>query len=239
MNGPRRRRTKALRTLPAEIYGYDVGYAKPPAEHRFRKGESGNPRGRPKGSKNRRPRLNEEGLKEIILAEAYRTIDLREGDRMISYPIAQAVVRSLAIKAVQGSARAQELFTELLAATESANKKLCDEFFESAVTYKVEWQRELEERERTGRSGPEPLPHPDDVVIDMETGLVRFKGPVTREEKAKWDSLREKKEEFKEEVRLLTAEISNESDPRVRKIMDDDRNHYQKLVDMIHKVIKD
>ena len=28
---------------------YDVGYGKPPKKHRFRKGQSGNARGRPKG----------------------------------------------------------------------------------------------------------------------------------------------------------------------------------------------
>jgi hypothetical protein len=35
-----------------EPFDYDVGYKKPPLHSRFRKGESPNPRGRPKGSAN-------------------------------------------------------------------------------------------------------------------------------------------------------------------------------------------
>ena len=42
--------------LPAQ--SYEVGYGKPPKETRFRKGQSGNPKGRPKGAKNKAPALN-------------------------------------------------------------------------------------------------------------------------------------------------------------------------------------
>ncbi|HEY8129410.1 MAG TPA: DUF5681 domain-containing protein [Hyphomicrobium sp.] len=31
---------------------YDIGYGKPPVKTRFRKGQSGNPKGRGKGSRN-------------------------------------------------------------------------------------------------------------------------------------------------------------------------------------------
>ena len=37
---------------PDDIRSYRVGYAKPPREMRFRPGQSGNARGRPKGAKN-------------------------------------------------------------------------------------------------------------------------------------------------------------------------------------------
>lgn len=71
---------KRLRNLPARKR-YEVGYGKPPVATRFRKGVSGNPRGRPKGARNRRPALNEERLKDIILDEAYRMISVRDGGR--------------------------------------------------------------------------------------------------------------------------------------------------------------
>lgn len=46
---------------------------------RFKPGQSGHPRGRPKGAKSKPPKLNEERLKDMILAEAYRPIKVADG----------------------------------------------------------------------------------------------------------------------------------------------------------------
>ena len=117
------KRHKALQ-FDRPVAVYDVGYGKPPATTRFKAGQSGNPRGRPKGSSNKAkmPALNEERMKSILLEEAYRTIKVNEGAGQISVPMAQAVIRSLAVNAAKGNQRAQRLFTELLFTTERENK---------------------------------------------------------------------------------------------------------------------
>src|SRR4051812_4337181 len=51
---------------------YDVGYGRPPKATRFRKGQSGNPRGRPKGA---------QGLRSLLEAALAQQITVSEGGR--------------------------------------------------------------------------------------------------------------------------------------------------------------
>ena len=237
MSEPKARKTLA-NGLPARR-DYEVGYGKPPKATRFKPGVSGNPKGRPKGARNRRPALHEERLKEIILDEAYRTIDVRDGDRTVTVPMAQAIVRSLAVNAAKGRARAQELFTALLAEVERANKRLHDEWLQTAIEYKVEWDKELARRARLGVDGPEPLPHPDHIEIDMREGRVLIKGPMTREEKAHWDWMRDRKAEFEEEIAQLRQDLEDERNHPHRTMIEADIAQSEKVLAIIRNVIGD
>lgn len=194
---------------------YEVGYGKPPVATRFQPGQSGNPRGRPKGAKakaNRLPALNEERMKTVVLEEAYRMITVRDGDRPIELPMIQAVIRSVGLNAAKGHQRSQKMFADLLQWVERENKALSDEYLSTAIDYKKEWMRELRHRELTGRTGPEPLPHPDDIIINMKTGLVEIHGPMTPEEKVQWDWMRARKAECDEEIAELRAMLAEDPD---------------------------
>lgn len=161
---------------------YKVGYKRPPLHSRFQKGQSGNPRGRPRGSKNKTPSLGLERLNAIIKEEAYREVEVTEQGGIVTMPIAQLAVRSLATKAAKGDHRSQRLITELVSAVESQDHRLHFEHMRNAMDYKDKWNMAIAGAHHRGEEPPSPLPHPDDIEICARTGAVRYLGPINEEE---------------------------------------------------------
>ena len=240
MSKPNQDPKKALVRRPPST-GYEVGYAKPPEHTRFQPGRSGNPAGRRKGTKNKPklPALNEERLKSVILEEAYRTVTIADAKGQVTIPMAQAIVRSIAVSAAKGNSRAQRLFASILSRTERENRQLHDEWLDVAMTYKIEWERELERRKVLGITGPDPLPHPDHVVIDMGTGQVRIKGPMTKEEKVQWDEWRARKAECDRSIDELEQMLTAEPNAKSRALIMADIAHEKRIREIICRAVPD
>ena len=92
---------------------YEVGYGKPPKQNQFKGGTSGNPKGRPKGSKN---------LATIVAQESRRMVKIKgtRGTRQIS--AMHAAVMQLTNKAAQGDLRAQRDFFALIKEAETSKQ---------------------------------------------------------------------------------------------------------------------
>ncbi len=210
---------------PAEGATYEVGYRKPPAASRFQPGRSGNPKGRPRGARNRRPGPDEERLKAIVLDEAYRTIKVNEGERRITLTIAEAVIRALAVNAARGQLRSQQAFMALLADTERDNKAHYDEYLKAMIEYKWHWENELDRRARLGIAGLEPLPHPDDIVVDLWANRITFKGPRTKEEKVAWDALHARVKQCDAKINALMSDAKRRMSKQQRELLQEELLH--------------
>lgn len=235
----RKRPDRSLTQSPRSA-DYDVGYGKPPVASRFKPGQSGNPRGSLKRAVRKVvPALNDERLKTLILEEAYRTISINDQNGQLDIPMAQAVVRSLAVNAAKGNQRAQRLFTQLLSSVERDNKRLHDEWLQTAIDYKTSWDQELQRRKALGIEAPAPIPHPDHIIIDMNSGSVRITGPMTKEDKVKWDSLREHRREIEASIDELTVLLQSEPSLPEQKIIASEVAHSERVLKMITAVIDD
>lgn len=83
---------------------YDVGYGRPPKHSRFKPGQSGNPKGRPRGSKS---------LLVLVGKALDEKVVVREGGRQSRLLKREVVARQLANKAVSGDHRAIQTVLKL------------------------------------------------------------------------------------------------------------------------------
>ncbi len=83
---------------------YDVGYGKPPMHTQFKPGQTGNPQGRPKGSKN---------LKTDLLEELAETMRITEGGRERRISKQRALIKAQVARGIKGNDRAAAKILDL------------------------------------------------------------------------------------------------------------------------------
>ncbi len=84
---------------------YEVGYGKPPKSTRFKKGQSGNPKGRPKASRNVAAALEEALFRKIRVKD-------QSGSRLVT--VLEALLQRVSKQALDGDHRAIGKLIELI-----------------------------------------------------------------------------------------------------------------------------
>lgn len=89
---------------------YDVGYGKPPSHTQFKKGQSGNPRGRPKGTTNLATTLKRTLNEKVTITENGRQKAISKGE---------AAIKQLVNRAAQGEIAYMRLLLPAMHAAEA------------------------------------------------------------------------------------------------------------------------
>ncbi|RDC58924.1 hypothetical protein HME9302_00100 [Alteripontixanthobacter maritimus] len=218
---------------------YAVGHGKPPPEHRFQKGRSGNPKGRPKGSKNRVPQshtleFGTQPANQMLMEEVYRPVTLREGDTTIQLPAIQAVFRSMSVKAVKGDRFAQRLIAELVQGIESADRETRTEHMKTMMEYKADAERAIERAPAAGEPEPAIIPHPDDIYLDMVTPKAYILGPQTKDDKREWDRMLARRNNAQGEVSEFANAYRRARKPDKKVWLQEQWHFEQKMYDMLN-----
>ena len=79
---------------------YEVGYGKPPRQTQFQPGQSGNPKGRPKKTKD---------LQKLIEKELRRTVRITEDGQVKTVTIRELFIKSIMNAALKGDRNARQI----------------------------------------------------------------------------------------------------------------------------------
>jgi hypothetical protein len=133
---------------------YAVGYGRPPKATQFKPGQSGNPKGRPRGSKN---------LDTLFAVELAQPVSLTENGARRKIPKRQALVKQLVNKALSNDPKAAAVVLDQMRRSEPPAQGLPSVAMEAGWPADRRVIENIIRRIRLSEEPPQPSVNPEDA----------------------------------------------------------------------------
>ena len=123
---------------------YNVGYGKPPKQHQFKKGQSGNPAGRPKKPEPIDQPFKNTQFQYAFLNDAEQILNLKIDGEVVPMRKIEAIVAQLGNKALKGDNTSAKLYLQYHGAISADHDEKLQELRDTLYDMDAKRARELE-----------------------------------------------------------------------------------------------
>ena len=172
-----------------------IGYGRPPRYTRFKKGRSGNQKGRPRKQVAETPKdlfASDQSFRKAL----DQSVRVTEGGRTRELLPVEIVNKAQLKAAAGGNPQAQRDFLKRVTDLEAREAELKrqkekerEEWFQEGLEWQANKKTIWADAEARDTEPDRPWPHPDDFLFDHEKRSWGTRGPITEEDVPRWDYL--------------------------------------------------
>ena len=159
--------------MSAGAQGGPGGPQKSPTGKRWIKGQSGNPKGRPRKKETDDTAHENIGMAGLVMFECAREVTLSEGGKPVTMTAGRAVARATVVSAARGNATSQRTVLQMVALAQEARDKRQRDEYSAAILVKIQLEHDRDVWVSAGRAENDMPRHPSDLEIHPQTMTIK------------------------------------------------------------------